>query len=105
MKHTVKAISMISTHEVHVYSLKFNVGNRFIEVKDILHKLFRIESLNQGVCIKASYFKRNYKLPEIDSLILATAVCYKYDHFYTFDKDFKELDNKMIEKTLIHYLE
>jgi len=103
-KHTTRALSIISIHEIHMYSIKFGVENKFLEVKTLLHKLLRIEPLNQDICFKASHLRKTYKLPEIDSLVLATAVCLKYKHFYTFDKDFKELNNNVIEETLVHYL-
>ena len=103
-KHLSKAISIISIHEIHMYSIKFNVEDKFIKVKDLLHSLFKIIFLNQSICIKASYIRRDYKLPEIDSLILATAIENKYTNFYTFDKDFEKLNKKRIEETTIHYL-
>ncbi|MCD6195860.1 MAG: type II toxin-antitoxin system VapC family toxin, partial [Staphylothermus sp.] len=73
-------------------------------IKEPLHSLFKIIPLSQDICIKASHIRRNYKLPEIDALILASAVHEKYKHFYTFDKDFEKLDNNRIMETIIHYL-
>ena len=104
-KHIAKALSIISIHEIHMYSIRFNVEDKFIKIKESLHKLFRIEPLTQDICINASHLRKKYKLPEIDSLILATATYHKYKHFYTFDKDFEKLNNTMIKETLIHYLE
>ena len=103
-KHALKALSIISIHEIHMYSIKFGVENRFMEIKEPLHSLFKIIPLSQDICIKASHIRRNYKLPEIDALILASAVHEKYKHFYTFDKDFEKLDNNRIMETIIHYL-
>lgn len=104
-KHSLKAVSIISIHEIHMYSIKFNVEDKFINIKESLHKLFKITSLNQNICIKASHIRKKHKLPEIDALILATAVNEKYPYFYTFDKDFEKLNGKRIEKTTIHYIE
>jgi len=56
------------------------------------------------VCVKASHLRKSYGVPEVDSLILATAVFLEYNYFYTFDDDFKELNNKVIEKTMVRYL-
>ena len=103
-KHSLKALSIISIHEIHMYSIKFGVENRFMEIKEPLHSLFKIIPLSQDICIKASHIRRNYKLPEIDALILASAVHEKYKHFYTFDKDFEKLNNNRIMETIIHYL-
>ena len=103
-KHALKALSIISIHEIHMYSVKFGVEDRFMEIKEPLHSLFKIIPLSQDICIKASHIRRNYKLPEIDALILASAVHEKYKHFYTFDKDFEKLDSKRIMETIIHYL-
>ena len=103
-KHALKALSIISIHEIHMYSIKFGVENRFMEIKEPLHSLFKIIPLSQDICIKASHIRRNYKLPEIDALILASAIHEKYKHFYTFDKDFEKLDNNRIMETIIHYL-
>jgi len=103
-KHALKALSIISIHEIHMYSIKFGVENRFMEIKEPLHSLFKIIPLSQDICINASHIRRNYKLPEIDALILASAVYEKYKHFYTFDKDFEKLNNNRIMETIIHYL-
>ena len=96
-KHALKALSIISIHEIHMYSIRFNVENKFIKVKESLHKLFKIVPLNQNICLTASHIRRNHKLPEIDSLILATAVHEKYI-------DFEKLNNKVVGETAVHYL-
>lgn len=103
-RHALKAISIISIHEIHMYSIKFNVEDKFIDVKELLHSLFKITPLHQDICIKASHIRRKYGIPEVDALILASAVYERYKHFYTFDKDFVELDNKIIGETRVHYL-
>ena len=103
-EHALKAISVIAVHEIHMYSVKFNVEDKFIKAKELLHKLFKIVPLNQDICLKASYIRREYRLPEVDSLILASAVHERYKHFYTFDGDFEELNGKAVEETMIHYL-
>ncbi len=82
----------------------FKEEDKFIKIKDSLHKLFKIIPINQDICIKASYIRRDYKIPEIDSIILATSIYAKFRHFYTFDKDFEKLNNKIINQTKIHYL-
>ena len=103
--HASKAISIITVHEIHTYSIRFGVEGKFIKTKELLHKLLRIVPLNQDICLKASHIRKDYRLPEIDSLILASALHEKYKHFYTFDEDFKELNDKIIEETRIRYLE
>ncbi|MCE4599245.1 MAG: PIN domain-containing protein [Desulfurococcales archaeon] len=103
-EYIVKAMSIISIHEIHVYSIRYNVEDRFIEIKELLHKLFKVEPITQDVCMKASHIRIKYGLPEVDALILATAINGGYKHFFTFDRDFKKLDNDTIENTIIHYL-
>lgn len=103
-EYTVKAISIISMHEIHVYSIRHNVENRFIEIKSLLHKLFKVEPITQDTCMKASHIRIKYGLPEVDALILATAVNEGYKHFFTFDRDFEKLNDKTVENTIIHYL-
>jgi len=103
-KHLSKAISIISIHEIHMYSVKFNVEDKFTKIKNSLYNLFKVIPLNQDICIKASHIRKTHKLPAIDALILATAIQEKYTHFYTFDKDFEKLNNKRIQETTIHYL-
>ena len=103
-KHHLKAMSVISIHEIHVYSVRYGVEDRFAKIKELIHKLFKIIPLNQDICLKATHIRRKYNLPEIDALILATAVHEKYPHFYTFDKDFEKLNNKKIKETTVHYM-
>jgi len=103
-KHPTRAISIISIHEIHMYSMKIGVEGKFINIKKSLHKLFKILPLSQDICIKASRLRRIYGLPEVDALILATAISEKYPYFYTFDGDFEELNGKKVEGTLIHFL-
>ncbi len=43
---------MISIHEIHLYSLKFNLGGKFLEIKDLIHGLFKIIPITQDTCIK-----------------------------------------------------
>gem|GEM_PF-3718813 len=73
-KHSTKAMSVISMHEIHMYSMRFGVERKFINVKKSLHKLFKVIPLTQDACLKASRLRRTYGLPEVDALILATAV-------------------------------
>ena len=103
-KHVTRAISIISIHEIHACCLKFGVEERFAGLKEILHKLFKIVLLDQGACIEASYMRKVHELPEIDSLMLATAVRGGYGHFYTFDRDFEKLNGNKLGATVIHYL-
>lgn len=103
-KHSTKAISIISIHEIHMYSVRFGVEEKFIDIKKSLHKLFKVIPLTQDTCVKASRLRRTYGLPEVDALILATAVTGGYPHFYTFDKDFEGLNGKEVEGTLVHFL-
>ena len=75
--HKLRATSIIAIHEIHMYSLKYNTEKKFLQMKDILGRIFKIMPLTQEVCVRASYLRIEYGLPEVDSLILATAVEYK----------------------------
>ena len=103
-KHKFRATSIIAIHEIHMYSLKYNTEKKFLEIREMLDRLFKIMPLTQEACIKASYLRMKYELPEVDSLILATALETKCKYFYTFDKDFEQLDKRTIEKTKVYYI-
>ena len=51
--------------------------------------------------VRAITLRSLEKLPEIDSLIAATAIRYNIDYFYTFDEDFTHLNNRKMQNTLI----
>jgi len=103
-KHKSRATSIMAIHEIHVYSLKYGAEKKFLEIKEALNRIFKVMPLTQEVCIRASYLRMEYGLPEVDSLILATAVEAKCKDFYTFDKDFERLDERTIEETIVHYI-
>ena len=77
-KHYLRAISVISIHEIHMYSVRYGVEDRFAKVKELIHKLLKIIPINQDICLKATHIRRKHDLPEVDALILATAVHEKY---------------------------
>lgn len=103
--HPVRAVSIITVHEIHFYSVKYHVENRFLRVKKALNRMFKILPLNQKICVKASRLRSQYGLPEIDSLILATAVSARYEEFYTLDRDFTMLNGKTVEATRVNFIE
>jgi len=103
-KHLVKAFSIISIHELYFFSVKYGVEERFKQIKEYIEQIFKVEHLTQEICLEAARLRREYRLPEVDSLILATATINNYAYFYSFDEDFKELDNERIRNTTIYYL-
>ena len=103
-EHKLRVISIITFHEIHIYSIKHSTEKKFLKIKEALNRIFKVMPLTQGVCIRASYLRIEYGLPEVDSLILATAVEAKCKNFYTFDRDFEQLDKEMIEETIVHYI-
>lgn len=103
-KHRSKAISIITLHEVYMYSLKYGVEERFLKVKEALERIFKVLPLTQETCLRASHLRIRYRLPEVDSLILATAVEARCRNFYTFDDDFEQLDGEVIEGTRVHHI-
>ncbi len=104
-RHHSRAISVISIHEIHTLSLRNGVEERFLRIKEDLNRLFDVLELTQGICLRASRLRMEFGIPEVDSLILATAVEERFRNFYTFDRDFKDLDGERIEETFIHYIE
>ncbi len=104
-RHHSRAISVISIHEIHTLSLRNGVEERFLKIKENLIRLFDVLELTQGICLRASRLRMEFGIPEVDSLILATAVEERFRNFYTFDRDFKDLDGERIEETFIHYIE
>ena len=103
-KHESRSFSIITLHEIHYYSIKYGVERDFLKIKDALTKIFRIIPLTQEICITASQLRRKYNLPEVDSIILSSAIEYSNQYFYTFDRDFKQLNLKKIKNTQIHYI-
>ncbi len=103
-KYGRRAISIISIHEIHVLSIRSGVDDKFLSIKGDLDRLFDVIGLTQGTCMRASDLRVDLRIPEVDSLILATAVENGYRDFYTFDGDFRDLDEKNVGVTRIHYL-
>ncbi len=101
---SIRGISIITIHELYSLALRFGVADRFSEAKKLIEKAFRVHQLTQEVCIKAAELRQSYRLPEVDSLILATAIVNKYSEFHTFDNDFEDIDGREIEGTKIVYL-
>lgn len=87
-----------------MYSIRYGVESKFIEVKRMLEELFNIIDLSQDACIIASRLRYSFNLPEVDSLVLASAIASKYDVFYTFDGDFKVLNGRVIEGVKVMFL-
>ncbi len=104
-KHRSRAISIISIHEIHTLSLRNGVEDRFLRIKEDLVRLFGVLELTQGICLRASRLRMKFSIPEVDSLILATALEEGLRNFYTFDRDFKDLNGKRVDGTLIHYID
>ena len=103
-EHGVKALSIISIHENHSYSIRYSVENKFMEIKRLLEKLFNVISLNQDACIIASRLRFSSNLPEVDSLIFASVIASRYDVFYTFDRDFEALNGDVIGGVKVVFL-
>ncbi len=103
-RSTIRGISVITIHELYLIAKKLNVADRFFEAKELIEKAFRVHPLSQEVCIKAAELRYSYKLPEVDALILATAIVNKYSEFHTFDNDFQHLEGSVLEGTKIVYL-
>ncbi len=99
-----RGISIITVHELYTIALRLNVAEKFMEAKQLIEKAFTIHPLTQEACMKASHLRVAYGLPEVDALILATAVVNGYAKFFTFDTDFKKLDGVKVEGTTVVYL-
>ncbi|WP_341871675.1 PIN domain-containing protein [Pyrolobus fumarii] len=70
----------------------------------LLERVFKIHELARGAALTAARIRLERGVPEVDSLILATAVEAGYDTFYTFDVDFRRLNGETIGQTKIVYL-
>jgi len=71
-----------------------------MEIKPKLSQLIKPLQIDQETCMRAQ-LRTLEKLPEIDSLIAATAIRYNLDYFYTFDDGFTRLNNRKIQNTTI----
>ena len=72
-----------------------------MEIKSKLSQLIKPLQIDQETCMHAINLRTLEKLPEIDSLIAATAIRYNLDYFYTFDDGFTRLNNRKIQNTTI----
>ncbi|RLG63798.1 hypothetical protein DRO21_05270 [archaeon] len=45
IRHATRALSIISIHEIHMFSVKLGVEAKFLEIKALLHKLFKNRAL------------------------------------------------------------
>ncbi len=102
---TVRGISIITIHELYTLAMRLGTGDRFPEAKRLIEKAFNIHPLSQEVCIKAAELRHTYRLPEVDAVILATAIVNRYSEFHTFDRDFQHINGMKLESTKIVYLE
>lgn len=103
-KHMSRASSIIALHEIYYYALKLGVVDKFLAIKSRLGELVKTEGITEDICYAASELRMKYKLPEIDSLILSTAISLHYPIFYTYDADFMKINGKRINNTLIKHL-
>ncbi|MHC1628554.1 MAG: type II toxin-antitoxin system VapC family toxin [Candidatus Nezhaarchaeales archaeon] len=103
-EHGAKGLSIISIHEIHMYSIRYSVEDKFMEIKRLLEGFFNIIGLNQDTCIIASRLRSSFNLPEVNSLIFASAIASRYDVFYTFDRDFEPLNGDVIEGVKVVFL-
>ena len=99
--HSDRYMSIISVHEIGYYSKKMGTENKFMEIKPKLIQLIKPLQIDEEICMQAINLRSLEKLPEIDSLIAATAIRYNVDYFYTFDEDFTRLNNTKIRNTTI----
>ena len=102
---STRGISIISIHELYVVAARRGVAGRFAEAKQLIEKAFRVHGLGQEVAVRAGEIRVEHGLPEVDSLILATAVENGYRVFYSFDADFEKLNGETVGPTRIVYLE
>jgi len=100
-KHSNRYMSIISIHEIGYYSRKMGTEVKFVEIKPKLSQLIKPLQIDQETCMHAINLRSLEKLPEIDSLIAATAIRYNIDYFYTFDQDFTQLNNRRLRNTII----
>ena len=102
---TARGISVITLHELAHIALKRGLEARLGEAITLLERAFKIHELTRDASLKAARIRLEYGIPEVDSLILATAVEAEYNTFYTFDADFSRLHGEVIGQTRVVYLE
>ena len=100
-EHSNRYMSIISIHEIGYYSRKMGTEIKFMEIKPKLSQLIEPLQIDQETCMHAINLRSLNKLPEIDSLIAATAIRYNIDYFYTFDQDFTQFNNRRLRNTMI----
>jgi len=101
---SIRGVSVLSIHELLVVAERRGVGDRFAEAKQLVERAFRVHGVSQEVAIRAAMLRLEHSLPEIDAIILASAVVNGYEEFYSFDTDFQELNGRVIGSTKVVYL-
>jgi len=101
---TVRGASIITLHELAHILLRRSLGTRLEDVLALLERAFTLHGVTREVAVTAARLRLSHRLPEVDALILATAVEEGYDVFYSFDNDFAELDGQEIGSTTVRYL-
>ena len=102
-KCSVRGISILSIHELLVVAERRSAGNRFAEAKQLVEKAFGVHGVSQEVAIRAAMLRLEHGLPEVDAIILASAVVNGYKEFYSFDADFQRLNGRVIDSTKVVY--
>lgn len=102
---SLRGASMITLHELVYLLSRRGLGDSLEDAVALVERGLRLHVLGREAAITAAQLRLRYRLPEVDSLILATAVTEGYSVFYSFDRDFAELSGKTIGSTKIHYLD
>ena len=99
-----RGLSVITIHELVYLATRKGLGGKLGEALMLIKSVFRIHGLGEKEALRAAGIRAEYRLPEVDSLILATAVENGYQVFYTFDSDFRKLNGLTLGGTRIVYL-
>ncbi len=99
-----RGLSVITIHELVYLAIRRGLGDRLSEALMLVQSAFKIHGLGEREAIRAAGIRAEHRLPEVDSLILATAVENGYQVFYTFDSDFERLNGLRVRGTRVVHL-
>ncbi len=99
-----RGVSVLTLHELAYIALRRGLGEKLGEALLLVEGVFRVHGLSRDAALLAARLRVEHSLPEVDALIMATAVVEGYEVFYTFDSDFEKLNGKVLSGTMVSYL-
>ncbi len=99
-----RGVSILAIHELAYIVLRRRLEEKLGEALLLVERVFRVHELSREAALLAARLRVEHGLPEVDALVVATAVVEGYEVFYTFDRDFEKLNDVVLDGTRVVYL-